>query len=153
MILEGWYIGPVSAYKNSRKSSISECGRPFPPPFTLFAPFLFTMSELAERPLVRVSETSSTYARDPNATHLAFADCEHCTRYPNRWSRIRLARLLSSFSALLMHLIREHIREPAAEFLGTMILVIFGCGGNCQTVLSSNPAVSSRPQGVSPENH
>ncbi|KAI9569923.1 major intrinsic protein superfamily membrane channel protein [Boletus coccyginus] len=88
------------------------------------------MSELAERPLVRVSETSSTCARDPNVTHLAFADCEDCTRYPNRWSRIR-----------------EHIREPAAEFLGTMILVIFGCGGNCQAVLSSKPAVSSSPQG------
>ncbi|KAI9573565.1 major intrinsic protein superfamily membrane channel protein [Boletus coccyginus] len=88
------------------------------------------MSEVAERPLVHASETSSTYARDPNATHLAFADCAQCTRYPNRWSRIR-----------------EQIREPAAEFLGTMILVIFGCGGNCQVVLSSRTTVSASPQG------
>ncbi|KAI6103079.1 aquaporin-like protein [Pisolithus croceorrhizus] len=35
---------------------------------------------------------------------------------------------------------RGYIRESAAEFLGTMILIIFGCGGNCQAVLSSNTA-------------
>lgn len=44
---------------------------------------------------------------------------------------------------------RACIREPAAEFLGTMILVIFGCGGNCQAVLSSSTAVASSPKGVS----
>ncbi|KAI9571171.1 major intrinsic protein superfamily membrane channel protein [Boletus coccyginus] len=70
------------------------------------------------------------YAHDANEIHLAFVDCEYCTRYPNRWSRIR-----------------DYIREPAAEFLGTMILVIFGCGVNCQVVLSSSRAVSPSPQG------
>ncbi|KIP08616.1 hypothetical protein PHLGIDRAFT_69030 [Phlebiopsis gigantea 11061_1 CR5-6] len=37
-------------------------------------------------------------------------------------------------------MLREIIREPAAEFLGTFILMIFGCGVNCQVVLSSNNA-------------
>ena len=36
-----------------------------------------------------------------------------------------------------------------AEFFGTMILVIFGDGANCQVVLSSIPAVASSPKGVS----
>ncbi|KAF9221599.1 major intrinsic protein superfamily membrane channel protein [Gyrodon lividus] len=81
----------------------------------------------------RRSETSSTYGRPHETTtvsHVDFGDCELCTKYPNRWSKIR-----------------EFIREPAAEFLGTMILVIFGCGGDCQVVLSSNPAVASSPKG------
>jgi len=30
-----------------------------------------------------------------------------------------------------------------------MILIIFGCGGNCQVVLSSSKAVASSPRGVS----
>lgn len=44
---------------------------------------------------------------------------------------------------------REIIREPAAEFLGTAILVIFGTGAQCQVLLSSNPGVASSPKGVS----
>ena len=108
------------------------------------------MSEIAEKPAVRHSETSSTGQHDRN--FIAFADCENCTRYPNRWSKIRLVTLLILSTPLIL-LLREHIRQPAAEFFGTMILVIFGCGGNCQVVLSSNPAVASSPKGVSPENH
>jgi len=42
---------------------------------------------------------------------------------------------------------RHRIREPAAEFLGTMLLVMFGLGVNCQAVLSSSPAVASSPKG------
>jgi len=90
------------------------------------------MSDIAEKPVARHSETSSP---DPHGKHLiasAFADCERCTRHANRWSRMR-----------------EYVREPAAEFLGTMILVIFGCGGSCQVVLSSSTAVSSTPKGDS----
>ncbi|EPQ51046.1 aquaporin, partial [Gloeophyllum trabeum ATCC 11539] len=34
----------------------------------------------------------------------------------------------------------EYLREPAAEFLGTMILIIFGTGVDCQVVLSGNTA-------------
>jgi len=49
---------------------------------------------------------------------------------PNNWARIR-----------------EIIREPAAEMLGTMILTLVGCGGNCQAVLSQNTGVSSSPKG------
>ncbi|KAG1884999.1 major intrinsic protein superfamily membrane channel protein [Suillus subluteus] len=58
------------------------------------------------------------------------ADCDHCVVFPNRWSRIRYA-----------------IREPAAEFLGTMIFVIFGTGVNCQVFLSTNPNVEVVPRG------
>ena len=36
-----------------------------------------------------------------------------------------------------------------AEFFGTMILVIFGTGVNCQVVLSSVTAVASSQKGVS----
>jgi len=41
----------------------------------------------------------------------------------------------------------EMIREPAAEMLGTMILTLVGCGGNCQAVLSRNTGVASSPKG------
>ncbi|KDN34586.1 hypothetical protein RSAG8_12318, partial [Rhizoctonia solani AG-8 WAC10335] len=57
-------------------------------------------------------------------------DLEQVTEFPNKWAKIR-----------------HCIREPAAEFLGTMILVIFGTGVNCQVVLSGNPAVSASPKG------
>ncbi|KAH7927765.1 major intrinsic protein superfamily membrane channel protein [Leucogyrophana mollusca] len=88
------------------------------------------MSDIQEKPEQRRSETSSSYTRQIDGQNVDFADCAHCTRYPNKWSSIR-----------------EFIREPAAEFLGTMILVIFGCGGDCQVVLSSNTNVASSPKG------
>ncbi|CAE7079743.1 unnamed protein product [Rhizoctonia solani] len=47
----------------------------------------------------------------------------------------------------LDHITEHLIREPAAEFLGTMILIIFGTGVNCQVVLSGNTAVSASPKG------
>jgi aquaglyceroporin related protein len=50
--------------------------------------------------------------------------------YPNSWAKIR-----------------EIIREPAAEMLGTMILTLVGNGVNCQVVLSANPGVASSPKG------
>lgn len=43
----------------------------------------------------------------------------------------------------------EYIKEPAAEFFGVMILIIFGNGVDCQTVLSKNTAVAASPMGVS----
>ncbi|KAM5541371.1 hypothetical protein V8D89_004925 [Ganoderma adspersum] len=45
--------------------------------------------------------------------------------------------------------IRNSIREPAAEFFGVMILVMFGLGGACQTQLSRNTNVSSIAYGDS----
>lgn len=59
-----------------------------------------------------------------------FAAAERYTRYPNRWSKIR-----------------EYIREPAAEFFGVMIIIIFGTGVDCQVVLSGNSAVASSSKG------
>lgn len=45
----------------------------------------------------------------------------------------------------------EHLREPAAEFLGVLILIVFGNGVDCQVVLSgANTAVASSGKGVSP---
>ncbi|KAI0771203.1 aquaporin [Trametes elegans] len=65
------------------------------------------------------------------STHASTSDdLEHYTRYPNRWSRIR-----------------EYIREPAAEFFGVMILIIFGNGVDCQVVLSADTRVASSPKG------
>ncbi|KAK0443105.1 putative aquaporin 4 [Desarmillaria tabescens] len=42
---------------------------------------------------------------------------------------------------------RQILREPAAEFAGTMLLVIFGTGVNCQASLSTNSGVASSPKG------
>ncbi|THH10765.1 hypothetical protein EW146_g8273 [Bondarzewia mesenterica] len=42
---------------------------------------------------------------------------------------------------------REHLRAPAAELLGTMILVMFGNGAQCQSVLGSNTGVAPTPKG------
>lgn len=58
-------------------------------------------------------------------------DQDHVTLHPNRWSRYR-----------------SWIREPAAEFLGTMILIIFGTGVDCQVVLTGNPSVAASAKGV-----
>ncbi|KAI9465520.1 major intrinsic protein superfamily membrane channel protein [Lactarius psammicola] len=58
------------------------------------------------------------------------ANRDYYTRYPNNWAKIR-----------------EVIREPAAEMLGTMILTLFGCAGNCQVVLGANTGVASSPKG------
>jgi aquaglyceroporin related protein len=40
------------------------------------------------------------------------------------------------------------IREGAAEFLGVMIMIIFGTGVVCQITLSANPNISPSPKGV-----
>ncbi|CAE6469465.1 unnamed protein product [Rhizoctonia solani] len=82
-------------------------------------------------------EISEKYNPKIHARHLEQAnqtssddDLDHITEFPNKWAKIR-------------HL----IREPAAEFLGTMILIIFGTGVNCQVVLSGNTAVSASAKG------
>ncbi|KZT36216.1 aquaporin [Sistotremastrum suecicum HHB10207 ss-3] len=59
-----------------------------------------------------------------------YEEPNHVTSFPNRWSRIRY-----------------WLREPAAEFLGTMILIIFGNGVDCQVVLSGSMNVSPAPKG------
>ncbi|KIM67687.1 hypothetical protein SCLCIDRAFT_1189699 [Scleroderma citrinum Foug A] len=86
------------------------------------------MSEVAERSEQHNYETLSAYS-SPNEVVL-HVDKAKGSQHPNRWAEIRAS-----------------IREPLAEFLGTMILIIFGCGGNCQVVLSSNTAVASSPKG------
>ncbi|KAJ8700792.1 hypothetical protein PTI98_003784 [Pleurotus ostreatus] len=51
-------------------------------------------------------------------------------RFPSRWWKYR-----------------QWLREPMAEFAGTMILVIFGNSVDCQVVLSTNPGVAASPKG------
>jgi glycerol uptake facilitator-like aquaporin len=41
------------------------------------------------------------------------------------------------------------MREYVAEFAGVAVFVIMGTGGDCQVVLSTDPAISSSPKGVS----
>lgn len=77
------------------------------------------------------------------------ASTEHYTRYPNRWSRIRYAGSLNACPLCSHGAFSELIREPAAEFFGVMVLIIFGNGVDCQVVLSGNPGVASSPKGVS----
>ncbi|KAE9395433.1 aquaporin [Gymnopus androsaceus JB14] len=42
---------------------------------------------------------------------------------------------------------RQHLQVYLAEFIGTMLLVIFGTAANCQVNLSSDSKVSSAPKG------
>ncbi|KAF8530055.1 aquaporin [Hysterangium stoloniferum] len=79
--------------------------------------------EYRERILPQSSPRGAESAKHPELT-------EHCVMYPNAWARWRAV-----------------IREPAAEFLGTMVLVLFGNGVVCQVVLSGDPAVAGGSKG------
>ena len=53
---------------------------------------------------------------------------EYYTKYPNAWARFRYVSCVKiAVSARLLTLLSGYIREPAAEALGCMILIIFGC--------------------------
>ncbi|QRV73597.1 aquaporin, Major intrinsic protein family [Ceratobasidium sp. AG-Ba] len=54
----------------------------------------------------------------------------NATPFPNKWAAIR-----------------HTLREPVAEFLGTMILVMFGTGAACQVNLSASTAVAASQKG------
>ena len=43
---------------------------------------------------------------------------------------------------------RSFLSEYVGEFIGTMVLCIFGIGVNCQVILSKNPQVTTSPAGV-----
>ena len=60
---------------------------------------------------VELPESCAVGAYDANVDALS----DHYSLYPNKWARWR-----------------GMIREPAAEFLGTMVLVLFGNGITCQ---------------------
>lgn len=71
---------------------------------------------------------------------------------PNRWALIRcvLSREHTQHG-LKAWCYRHKIREPAAEFLGTLFLVMFGLASNCQATLYSSPTVQAAvggPKGV-----
>ncbi|KII90844.1 hypothetical protein PLICRDRAFT_107336 [Plicaturopsis crispa FD-325 SS-3] len=82
-----------------------------------------------------MTDSSHIEAKD-RALHTEHVDDSHTTfynpytEYPNRWARIRAP-----------------LREYAAEFLGTMVLVIFGTAVDCQVVLSTNTAVAASAKG------
>lgn len=72
-------------------------------------------------------------------------------KFPNKWARVRLIlsfRIIVNLSLIWRHIFRHYLREPAAEFLGVMILIIFGNGVDCQVVLSSVTAVAPSQKGV-----
>jgi len=82
---------------------------------TLFLKILMTNSKSSKS-----SKGQHAEEGDSRTTHTPDNDSEdgrgmYYPLYPGRWARIR-----------------ANIREPAAEFLGTMILIIFGTGVNCQ---------------------
>lgn len=68
------------------------------------------------------------------------------------WWKYRCASysVVSCLTLLITQFSSQMLREAAAEFTGVMILTIFGNGAVCQTVLSSNPAVTPTPKGVRP---
>ncbi|KAF9513463.1 hypothetical protein BS47DRAFT_1372543 [Hydnum rufescens UP504] len=59
------------------------------------------------------------------------AEGEYYAIYPNRWAYYR----------------KHYLREAASEFLGCMVLVIFGTGVDLQVILSNNTRVASSPKG------
>lgn len=115
-----------------------------------------TSSSWEEKPKESQSEHVEYVAR-PTGQRIPSDDFTHVgdtadsvTEFPNRWARIRSVfanEVLSLLEINVQH--RPYLREPAAEFLGTMILIIFGTGVDCQVVLSSNPGVASSQKGVS----
>ncbi|KAK9898544.1 aquaporin [Cystobasidium minutum MCA 4210] len=75
-------------------------------------------------------KTARAERRDSLSSHDSdFSDLE--AEYPNPWARFRHA-----------------LREPFAEFLGTMLLVMFGTGVSLQYFLSLDPNVVSSPRGT-----
>ncbi|KAF5341434.1 hypothetical protein D9758_014749 [Tetrapyrgos nigripes] len=73
---------------------------------------------------------------------------------PSQWQvRAKLARECKVGSSInssytnTHQILRQGLREPAAEFAGVMILVIFGAGVGCQVNLSANTGVASSPKG------
>jgi hypothetical protein len=56
---------------------------------------------------------------------------------------------LSLLPPLFCRYVSHYIAEAAAEFLGTMILIILGCGVIAQVVVTQSPDVSALPRGVS----
>lgn len=63
------------------------------------------------------------------------------------WIFSSYAAVLTAQNPDMFLLLREMIREYAAEMLGTMVLVLFGNGVNCQVVLGSNTNVSATEKG------
>jgi aquaglyceroporin related protein len=84
---------------------------------------------------VKVSPVSPTNDTTHDVDQVAYRDLER--------SEVSMAAPASSrFSSY-----RTMIREPLAECLGVMVLVIFGTGVDCQAVLSSSTAVSPAKKG------
>ncbi|CAI4404984.1 ABH_G0017930.mRNA.1.CDS.1 [Saccharomyces cerevisiae] len=64
-------------------------------------------------------ENKSTSALDGNEIGASEDEDADIMTFPNFWAKIRY-----------------HMREPFAEFLGTLVLVIFGVGGNLQATVT-----------------
>lgn len=94
------------------------------------------------------TSTNSNYEVDEiHVTTLTTSPTGRLVR-PNWWWKYRyvLPVFYKLHSTKTLH--RQLIREVAAEFTGTMFLIIFGVGVVHQVTLSSNTTVSSEPKGV-----
>ncbi|KAG8935901.1 hypothetical protein FRC02_005656 [Tulasnella sp. 418] len=94
-----------------------------------------TEADLSEQkhgsPTLAASSSSNTSLAVPQRNpEIATIRHEEYQQHPNSWSKFRW-----------------QIREPAAEFIGTMMLILFGTGVDCQVVLSSKTSVASSPAG------
>ncbi|KAG8706458.1 hypothetical protein FRC09_002399 [Ceratobasidium sp. 395] len=120
---------------------MSNSPRPSPSPIQVVSPALdrgmstFSAETLRGNPTEAyekfgIEPSQDTPATTPVSKPDTIADIEsnQVTEFPNKWSKIRL-------------------REPVAEFLGTMILVMFGTGAACQVTLSGSTAVAASPKG------
>ncbi|KAH9977043.1 aquaporin [Lactifluus volemus] len=66
----------------------------------------------------------------PQADVFSASQAVYSAQHPNKWAKIR-----------------EKIREPAAEMLGTMIFILIGNGVNCQFGLSGDTDLSPSAKG------
>ncbi|KAG8738517.1 hypothetical protein FRC10_006763 [Ceratobasidium sp. 414] len=85
-----------------------------------------TYEKFGIEPSQEAESTSPALRPDPVAGAAPGSDAD----FPNKWSKIR-----------------HNLREPFAEFLGTVVLVMFGCGAACQVTLSHSTAVAASPKG------
>ncbi|EMD40099.1 hypothetical protein CERSUDRAFT_112306 [Gelatoporia subvermispora B] len=85
------------------------------------------MSKETDIEQIERTNTTTGSFNEVSSTDMAVV---HYTKFPNRWAYVR-----------------EAIKEPAAEFFGVMILIIFGAGVDCQVTLSANTGVAASQKG------
>jgi aquaglyceroporin related protein, other eukaryote len=78
----------------------------------------------------------------PTASHVEDAwrlHAEHGPPIDNEFAEAQYEEDYKHQSDLWWSRMRHHFRDPAAEFLGTFTMIVFGDGSVAQVVLSQNP--------------